>query len=561
MMPTSAAKTAVLYARVSSKDQEREGYSIPAQQKLLREYAAVHGVTILRKFVDVETAKHTGRTGFGDMLVFLAGEPTCRTILVEKTDRLYRNIKDWITVDDLDIEVHFVKEGAVVSKQSRSSDKFMHGIKVLMAKQYVDNLSEEVKKGLREKAEQGHFPGVAHVGYINNRVTRRIEVDPLRGPLVAQVFDLYASGRFSLKTLRQKAFEIGLRHSRGDRRMTKSEIHRMLRNPIYTGDFLWLGIRRKGSHQALVNHDTFDRVQEVLGGTSRKRYARRQHAFMGLLTCARCGCTMTAEKKKGKYVYYRCTGFKGACGNTYMREERLADLLGDVITPIQISEDVAEQMAQALRSTEQDAERRRGEAVCQADQRRRVVVSKLDRGYEDFLEGKISETFWTRKSQEWEDELQTVDRERTRLQQPNPVATVNALKILELAKQAEKLYKAQIPAEQRRMLDVVLSNCTFDRGTLCPTYAKPFDLIVKGNKSQNWRGEWDSNHDQSGWKRHRTQRLLPNLTHFTTSCDLLPQRYPDAFELSWQFQLRPQYQPVQAFVEWAPRGSNPGRRD
>ena len=108
----------LLSARISSKDQEREGFSIPAQQKQLREYAAAHQMTILREFVDVETAKQTGRTGFGEMLTFLGSDPTCRTILVEKTDRLYRNIKDWITVDDLDeIEVHFVKEAAIVSKQ------------------------------------------------------------------------------------------------------------------------------------------------------------------------------------------------------------------------------------------------------------------------------------------------------------------------------------------------------------------------------------------------------------------------------------------------------------
>ena len=137
---------------------------------------------MLREFVDVETAKRTGRSGFGEMLAFIAEDPTCRTILVEKTDRLYRNIKDWTTVDDLDVAVHFVKESTIVSKESRSSEKFLHGIKVLMAKNYVDNLSEEVKKGLREKAEQGHFPGVAHVGYVNNRVTRRIDIDPVRGP-------------------------------------------------------------------------------------------------------------------------------------------------------------------------------------------------------------------------------------------------------------------------------------------------------------------------------------------------------------------------------------------
>lgn len=113
---TSAAgcTLAVLYARVSSKDQEREGFSIPAQVKLLRQYAREHGLTIAQEFVDVETAKQTGRTGFGEMLAFLRADPSCRTILVEKTDRLYRNIRDWVTLDDLEIAVHFVKENAVV---------------------------------------------------------------------------------------------------------------------------------------------------------------------------------------------------------------------------------------------------------------------------------------------------------------------------------------------------------------------------------------------------------------------------------------------------------------
>src|SRR6188472_2255965 len=115
------AMNAVLYARVSSKDQEREGFSIPAQQKLLRTYAKAQKLTVVREFTDVETAKAVGRSGFGEMLAFLKANPTCRTILVEKTDRLYRNIKDWITVDDRDLAVHFVKEGAVISKESRSS--------------------------------------------------------------------------------------------------------------------------------------------------------------------------------------------------------------------------------------------------------------------------------------------------------------------------------------------------------------------------------------------------------------------------------------------------------
>jgi len=274
--------------------------------------------------------------------------------------------------------------------------------------------------------------------------------------------------------------------------MTKSEIHRMLQNPIYTGDFLWMGKRRRGSHEPLITHETFDGVQTVLRRKPRARYPKQRHAFMGLLACARCGCSMTAEKKKGKYVYYRCTGFKGACGNTYIREERLADLLGDVVKPIQITSETADGIAAALRTSDVTAEQARCESLQQVDQRRRTLTSKLDRGYDDFVSGRISEEFWTRKSQEWEAELLTVDSERARLQVPRPPAIVTAGKILELAKKAEFLYKTQNPAEQRRLLETVLSNCTFDRGTLCPTYSSPFDLRVRGNETGNWRRGWES---------------------------------------------------------------------
>ncbi|SRR6266508_851427 len=491
--PVTGGLSAVLYARVSSKDQEREGFSIPAQQKLLREYARDHRLTIVREFTDVETAKQAGRASFGEMLAFIKADPACHTILVEKTDRLYRNIRDWITVDDLDLEVHFVKEGAVVSKDSRSSDKFMHGIKVLMAKNYVDNLSEEVKKGMREKAEQGYWPSVAPIGYVNNLSTHRIEVDSVRGPLIAELFRLYASGNYSLKALVQKAQAVGLTHPRSGRCMFKAEIHRILQNPIYYGEFVWLGKRHQGSHEPLVARETFDRVQAVMRRRPRARYPKHSHPFMGLLTCAKCGCAITAERKKGTYVYYHCTNFHGECDNTYIREERLADLLAGVIKPVQIAPETAEDIAKAIRSSDCEAERHRTEALRQLDQRRNRVMSKLDRGYDDFVERRISEAFWSRKSQEWESERQLIDTERVRVQQPRQAVVITATKILELAKQAENLYGSHDPAEQRRLLETVLSNCTFDRGSLVPTYSKPFDLLVRGNETGCWRGRRDSN--------------------------------------------------------------------
>src|SRR5215217_7275893 len=195
-----ARKRAVIYARVSSKEQEKEGFSIAAQLKLLKEYAAANGFAVAQEYVDVETAKQTGRAAFGEMVTYLKAHSSVRVLLVEKTDRLYRNLKDWVTIDELDVEIHFPKEGVVLSRDSRSSEKFVHGIKVLMAKNYIDNLSEEARKGMHEKAEQGIWPTKTPLGYRN--ITREdgkklIATDPLIAPLIAKLFEWYGRGDIS----------------------------------------------------------------------------------------------------------------------------------------------------------------------------------------------------------------------------------------------------------------------------------------------------------------------------------------------------------------------------
>jgi len=166
--PQGATK-AVLYARVSSKEQREEGYSIEAQVRLLREYAVKQGFVITEEFIDVESASKSGRTGFNAMLAYLRRQTSCRAILVEKTDRLYRNLKDYAILDvkDWGLNIHLVKEGEILGPDSKSSQQFVHGIKVLVARNYSQNLGEETLKGMTEKARAGMYPSCAPVGYRN----------------------------------------------------------------------------------------------------------------------------------------------------------------------------------------------------------------------------------------------------------------------------------------------------------------------------------------------------------------------------------------------------------
>jgi DNA invertase Pin-like site-specific DNA recombinase len=248
--------------------------------------------------IDVETAKQAGRAAFGHMVAFARKHQGRLVVLAEKTDRLYRNLRDWVTIDELDVEIHLVKENVVLSPESRSHEKFMHGIKVLMAKNYVENLGEETKKGMAAKAKQGIWPSFAPPGYRNvlgPDGKRTIEPDPIDGPIITRLFERFAKGATSIKMLAHEFPTI-----RG-RRFYPAQIHQALRKRIYTGDCDFDGTTYKGTQAPLVTRETWERAQAILDGrtSSKSRQTKRQFTLTGLIHCGHCGCLLVGELKKG----------------------------------------------------------------------------------------------------------------------------------------------------------------------------------------------------------------------------------------------------------------------
>ena len=476
---TSAAAlaSAVAYARVSSKEQEKEGYSIPAQQELLRRYAADRGLRIVEEFIDVETAKRTGRASFGKMLTYLRKHRSCKVVLVEKTDRLYRNLKDWVTLDEVGLEIHLVKEGVVLSDESRSTDKFMHGIRVLMAKNYIDNLTEEVQKGMRQKAEEGYWPSAAPVGYLNQRTAGRsyLVVDPEKGPLVRQLIELYDSGEHTVTDLVAWCERVGLVGKHG-RPLNHTTIHGILRNPIFAGRFIWGGRLYDGKDPTLVSWETWERVQERMDGIAYHRETTHDFAFTGLITCGYCGGAVTAEIKKKKYIYYHCS--KKCRREPFVREERLAELLGEVMRPVQMPVELADVAIDGLKSARKmikvESERRLAALRSRYDRIGRLI----DRAYAEKLEGRIDQAFFERNRAAWDGERWEIQREVDRLAAADGESLDLGIQVLELAKKAHELFVRQSPANQAEMLRIVLSNCSLAGGELTPIYRNPFDLIV-----------------------------------------------------------------------------------
>ena len=487
-------KEAVIYARVSSKDQEREGYSIPAQRKTLMEYAPRLDFQIVREFVDVETAKCAGREQFGEMIAFLRNNLNCRTVIVEKTDRLYRNFRDYLTLEDLGVEIHLAKENQIINKDSKSQAKFMHGIQVLMARNYIDNLREEVCKGMREKAEQGIYPSRPPIGYRNNKEERTIVVDADKAPLAKRMFELYASGRHSLSSLRQELLtEFGVR-------MAKGYLEKLLKNPFYIGQFRWEDKIYQGTHTPLVSPQLFQEVQGMFRSRNRPKYRKHEFAFRGLLTCAYDKSKVTAEMKKGRYTYYRCTGYRGKCDLPYFREEELGDRLGQILRDIHIPDAVLGQLEQSLLNDKgrEDAIRRQQKE--RSEQRLAKVRHRLDQAYQDKLDGKITGEFWDRKAADWQAEEQQAMAALREAVALKPERMLDAMKILELANKAYFLYVKQPPQEKAKLLRMVLSNCAIDAASIYPTYRKPFDVIFQRTKNKEWCARRDSNSRPSASK-------------------------------------------------------------
>jgi DNA invertase Pin-like site-specific DNA recombinase len=479
---------AVIYTRVSSREQEQEGFSLDSQAKLLREYAQRNGLRIVHAFEDVETAKATGRKQFGKLVDFFKRNRSCHVLLVEKTDRISRNFRDAVTLEDLDIEIHFVKEGQIISKDSKSQATLIYGFNLVMARHYSNNLREEVKKGQREKALQGIYPGHAPFGYRNNKADRTIETDSDDSPIVTRLFELYATGAHSLTTLAKAIrLETGKRVSRGN-------VHLILRNRFYLGAFKWSGETYSGTHHLFVNPRIFEQVQSILDGHNRPKYSKRDIAFRGLMTCAYDDCMLTGDVQKEKYVYYRCTGHRGKCCLPRFREEDIANRLGEPLKGLQVPPEVVSQIVTTLREDQSQAVGKASAERTRLETRLSAIRSRMDAAYVDKLEHKIPEDFWERKMNQWRMEEQQV---KMAIQGLNNAETgdraLDAQRIFELANKAHSLYLSQNLIEKAKLLRLMFSNFSVDAVSISATYRKPFDMIFKRAQFEEWSGREDSN--------------------------------------------------------------------
>lgn len=491
---------AAIICRVSTREQE-DGYSLDAQERLLREYCEKFSYLVALVYRFSETAsKHDQRKQFR----LFMGEVTrkgIKHIAVEKVDRLTRGglkeavmIDDWLE-EDANRQLHCVKDSIDLHKYSKSGDKLNWGMRVVLAKNYADNLREEVMKATDVMLRRGIWPTKPPIGYIRDKsfADCPIRNDPAKGPLVRKMYELYDTGEWSVERLSFKLEELGLRNS-NDHRIMPSRIHVLLRDSFYIGKMEYRDKVWDGMHEPLISVELFERVQRRLKRAQRGEgpgvilYRKHDHIFAGKVFCSNCGKPVSWELHRG-FKYGCCKQYRLCTHRNSIPEAKLEDeLISYLGTLVVKSPRLAEWIRQALKASSND-ERANRFALCGETERQLKLVSqKLERLLDMRLEGDLSKEEYEerRKSLGLEKERLTERLKQIEDSQMNWLDDITT--IYDLAQQAPALYAQGNIEQKRTILRQLFTDIRIDghhvEVSFTPTFKLLHDAVVETNRSK-----------------------------------------------------------------------------
>jgi len=486
-------RESVIYARVSSKEQEETGYSLPAQEKFLREYADRNELAVDKVFSVSESASgRVQRKIFNEMMNYVKRN-RISTIIVETTDRLTRNFADvpaidnWILGDE-SRQIHLAKEGCILNRNSRSHELFMWRVKVATAEYYILQLSENVKKGMKEKLAQGWLPTKPPLGYktIGEKGHKVHVVDEEKAPLIKKMFEFYATREYSLARLVGVMYQEGLR-TRSGVKVVKSRMADLLGDPFYAGTIRYNNTLHSGSHEPLVSRELFEGVQRALRGKTSPRLQKHSPLFRSMIRCASCNGLVTWEIQKGHW-YGHCNGYRGCVVRKYVRQEKVEEQLLPYIDKITVrSTRLAEWIKKALKEGHRDEIAYNSSAREELTKRYEILQRRIERLYDDKMDGKIAEDFYQRKFEQYaaekEEALRGLEKHDTASTHYHELGT----EIVDLACRAKEIYLADncTIEDRRTLLSLVFSNLTLQGDKINVSYTKAFETLAQSAPAWN----------------------------------------------------------------------------
>lgn len=468
---------AVILARVSSKSQEDEGYSLDSQVKLLQLYCENKGLIVGKTFKITESAsKASQRRTFKEAMKFIEDNHV-KNLIIEKVDRHVRNLHDavethdWLMADE-EKKVHFVKDSLILHKGSRSQEWLNWGIRVVMAKNYIDNLREEAMKGWAEKLAQGWLPASPPPGYKTiTQNGKRIHVpDPDTKSLIIRLFEMYLEPSQSIASITEEMKRLGIRTKQG-RPYAKSHVQRIMINPFYIGINRFNGKDTPGAQETFISKELFNKVQQKMHKGRPTVLKKHNPIFKNLILCKSCGGVVTWQKQKSHY-YGTCQRSSEACrGRKLLREDRIeetvVELLQKLVCP---SEEIVDWVAAKMREQHRQSIELREKQIASIKAQITRINRMEDTLYDDKLAGEITPIKYKEKHEELVSQRADFEQQLEKVDKSFGQKLEQRLVILELSQKAAIIYAKKSPEQKRLIITKLFEQLTYEDGTVSVKY-------------------------------------------------------------------------------------------
>ncbi len=488
-MTTNETKTKyALYCRKSTEDSSRQILSLDSQEKEMLKLAETLELDIVQVFRESKSAKKPDNRPQFSELINLINKGKIDGVICWKIDRLSRNPIDSATIQWL-LQQNELKIIQTMERQYLPSDNaLLFNVESGMANQYILDLSKNVKRGIKAKLEKGGWPNLAPIGYLNK--DSKIIIDKARGKYIARIFELYRTGKYSVKEVSDILFTEGFR-SRAGKKYHKSKIHKMLSISFYCGIMEKDGQLYEGNHEPLISKKLFDEVQEML---NKKAHVKRQvipFAFRGILKCANCGCQLTATKKKGRLIYYYCTNGKGVCSEhkAYLKEEYLSRALSFVFEPLFFDEKIIELVYRAKLQEQKQGSSYLEESIAGLRSRLKKLDERKNALLDAYLDKILAQDAFEPKNEALNNEMIELKKNIEELESQKIAKdniTLERIKKLFLSpKNMKKLFLEANSEKQKEILNSLLWNAEISNKKIANiSYKEPYNILSKiENKS------------------------------------------------------------------------------
>ncbi len=475
----------IAYCRKSTDESDRQILSIESQVNEIKDFASRQNLEILDFVTEAKTAKVPGRPLFESVLKRVEkGE--AQGIISWHPDRLARNSIDGGKI------IYLLDTGKLIDLKFPSfwfenspQGKFVLNIAFGQSKYYVDNLSENVKRGQKTLLKKGVLPARPRKGYLYNDRECFHEIDPVKSKIIKKAFEKYADGA-SQTEIAKYLFVNGIEKIHGGV-LSLTTVERILTDKFYIGLFYFNGELHQGTHKTFISKALFDKVQKQLVVSTRKTFKKRYFPFQRLMKCGECGATITPEYHKkfykrtnrlAEYYMYRCTKKLGPCSQRYLSQAEVDTQLRMLVLDVAIPTAWIPKWLKLLDEYEVIEKQNQEANVQRLEEESRQVEQKLNLLLDSYLEGVIDpETYKSKKNELFERKLK-LQEEIGQIRTDGSVWLEPFREFMNVAKNGAKIARAKNNCEElASFAKNIGSNFFLTDKHLSADYKKGFDTL------------------------------------------------------------------------------------